>query len=83
MQWRSFSLLLLGAAAFAATLLIGTLLCPGARLRSAQVTALNYACTLEVRLDATFRRADSLHRRRAAGAAEGCRRGTSHTTGRA
>jgi signal transduction histidine kinase len=55
-------LALLLAVALGATLLIATLLwsARAEALRAAQVTALNYARTLEVRLDATFRRADAV-----------------------
>jgi hypothetical protein len=59
---RQRFLALLIAAGLGATLLIAYLLWAArqdARL-SAQVTALNYARTLEVRMDATFRRADSV-----------------------
>jgi signal transduction histidine kinase len=54
-------LALLVAAGLGATLLIAYLLWSAREdaLRTAQVTALNYARTLEVRLDATFRRTDS------------------------
>ena len=55
-------LALLLVVALGATLLIATLLwsARAEALRAAQVTALNYARTLEVRLDATFRRADAV-----------------------
>ena len=59
---RQRFLALLIAAGLGATLLIAYLLWAArqdARL-SAQVTALNYARTLEVRMDATFRRTDSV-----------------------
>ena len=53
---------LLVAAAFFATLLIAYLLWTARQdaLGAAQVTALNYARTLEVRMDGTFRRTDSI-----------------------
>jgi signal transduction histidine kinase len=53
---------LLAVAALSATLLIAYLLWSARQeaLRAAQVIALNYARTLEVRMDATFRRADSV-----------------------
>ncbi|WP_425257815.1 ATP-binding protein [Rubrivivax sp. RP6-9] len=59
---RRGALALLLAVALGATLLIATLLWSARAdaLRAAQVTALNYARTLEVRLDATFRRADAV-----------------------
>ncbi|MDP2008192.1 MAG: ATP-binding protein [Rubrivivax sp.] len=52
----------LAVAALAATLLIAYLLWTARQdaISTAQVTALNYARTMEVRLDATFRRADAL-----------------------
>jgi signal transduction histidine kinase len=58
---RQFLALLI-VAALSATLLITYLLWSARQdaLRAAQVTALNYARTLEVRLDATFRRTDSI-----------------------
>jgi signal transduction histidine kinase/CheY-like chemotaxis protein len=62
MLQRQRFLALLIAAGLSATLLIAYLLWSArqdARL-TAQVTALNYARTLEVRMDATFRRADSV-----------------------
>jgi signal transduction histidine kinase/CheY-like chemotaxis protein len=59
---RQQFLALLVAAVLCATLLIAYLLWSARQdaLRAAQVTALNYARTLEVRLDATFRRTDSI-----------------------
>jgi signal transduction histidine kinase len=53
---------LLVAAACCATLLIGYLLWSAREdaLNAAKVTALNYARTLEVRMDGTFRRTDSI-----------------------
>jgi signal transduction histidine kinase len=62
MLQRQRFLVLLIAAGLSATLLIAYLLWTArqdARV-TAQVTALNYARTLEVRMDATFRRADSV-----------------------
>ncbi|MDE1950601.1 MAG: hypothetical protein KGI35_18440, partial [Burkholderiales bacterium] len=60
-QRRQFLALLIGAAA-GATALIATLLWSARAdaLRDAQVTALNYARTIAVRMDATLRRADSV-----------------------
>jgi len=59
---RQRFLALLIAAGLSATLLIAYLLWIALQdtRRAAQVTALNYARTLEVRMDATFRRADSV-----------------------
>jgi len=62
---RQRFLALLVAAALSATSLIAYLLWAARQdaLRAAQVTALNYARTLEVRMDATFRRTDSILQR--------------------
>ena len=61
LQSQRFIALLI-AAAISATLLIAYLLWSARQdaLSAAQITALNYARTLEVRMDATFRRADSI-----------------------
>jgi len=58
-RWLFVALVL--AATLSATLLIGYLLWSARQdaLRAAQVTALNYARTLEVRLEGAFRRADA------------------------
>ncbi len=58
------ALLAWAGALFFATLLIGYLLLQARAdaLQAAQTTALNYARTLEVRLDSTFRRTDSVLR---------------------
>ena len=60
---RKFAALLIGAA-LAASLLIGWLLWTARQdaIQSAQTTALNYARTLEVRMDGTFRRTDAVLR---------------------